>query len=343
MKNLVLIPLALIVLAIVIGCECNFDRRGSGDTPQPQSKRSAAGADRQTAAVNADSRKLAIITNNASIYWKTFVNGVQKYASERNLHFDIELPPHGTAAEQDDIIASLIGRAYNGIAVSVISPEEQLSVLDQAALKSRLITFDADAPKSERLLFVGIDDREAGRKLGDRIVKLLPGGGKVAVFVGSLRATSATERIEGIRSAIANHPIEIALEREDLTDRLRDRKNVDDVLASRPDITLLCGIWSYNGPAIAQALRASGRQGKVLAVCFDDEPDTLAAIEDGTINATLIQQPFEMGYRTAAWLDKLTRSNSAAIPADKFVDVGTRLIDRSNLAEMKRQLAEWAK
>jgi len=68
-----------------------------------------------------------------------------------------------------------------------------------------------------------------------------------------------------------------------------------------------------------------------------------AAAKDGTINATLIQQPFEMGYRTAAWLDKLTRSNSAAIPADKFVDVGTRLIDRSNLAEMKRQLAEWAK
>jgi len=330
MKHLILPLLTLVILTLAIGCHDN-----------------AAGQRQPVTPIAANPRKLAVITNNASIYWKTFVNGVQKYGSERNLQFDIKLPPRGTSAEQDDIIESLIGDAYNGIAVSVISPEEQLAVLNKAALKSRLITFDADAPKSERLLFVGIDNRQAGRQLGEQIVKLLPDGGKVAVFVGSLRATNAAERIEGIRNVIANRPIEIALEREDLTDRLRARNNVEDVLASRPDITLLCGIWSYNGPAIAQALRASGKQGKVRAVCFDEEQGTLDAIADGTINATIIQQPYEMGYRTAAWLDKLTgpeiAASGKAIPTNKFVDVGTRVIDRSNLAEMKQQVAEWAK
>lgn len=290
--------------------------------------------------------KLAFVTNNASEYWKLASNGIKKYEAEGKVQVDVKMPPNGKAEEQNGIIENLVSQGYDAIAVSVIAPKDQVAALNAAAGKTKLITVDSDAEGSNRLAYVGSLNYDAGKLLGERIVKLLPNGGKVAVFCGTFAADNAAQRLKGIEDAIKGKNVEIVEKREDQTDREKARSNVESVLNARQDIALVSGLWSYNGPAIAAALDGSGKKGKVLAAVFDDEDGTLKGIEAGTVQATVVQHPFEMGYRSAKWMHKLATDGDKAkaeIPANKIDDTGLEVISKENVAEYSKRLAEWKK
>jgi ribose transport system substrate-binding protein len=329
MKTLkTLCALALIPLAVA-GC-----RRESPDANKPAAQDSARPV------------KLAFVTNNTSEFWKIAGNGVHKYESEGKVQVDIKMPPNGKTEEQNQILENLVSQGYDAIAVSVIAPKDQVPVLNRAAEKTKLITFDSDAPASKRLLYVGTINYEAGKRLGERIVQLLPKGGKMAVFVGFFSADNAAQRLKGISDAIAGHGIEIVERREDQTDRARARSNVEDILNARPDLNLVCGLWSYNGPAIAKALEGTNKRGKVLAAVFDEEEGTLTAIKAGTISATVVQHPYEMGYRSARWMHRLATDFAKArveVPPDGIENTGVEVIDKDTVAAFETRLAEWKK
>jgi ribose transport system substrate-binding protein len=290
--------------------------------------------------------KLAFVTNNTSEFWKIAANGVHKYEQEGKVQVDIKMPPNGKTEEQNQILENLVSQGYDAIAVSVIAPKDQIPVLNNAASKTKLITFDSDAAESKRLLYVGTINYEAGKKLGERIVQLLPNGGKMAVFVGFFSADNAAQRLKGIEDAIAGHNIEIVEKREDQTDRAKARSNVEDILNARKDLSLVCGLWSYNGPAMAAALEGTGKVGKVLAAAFDEEDGTMKGIRAGTIAGTVVQHPYEMGYRSAKWMHRLAtdfEKTKADIPADGIENTGVEVIDKDNLDDFEKRLAEWKK
>ncbi len=290
--------------------------------------------------------KLAFVTNNASEFWKIAAAGVRKYEGEHKVQVDVRMPSTGTPEEQNQILENLASQGYDGIAVSAIAPDDQVPVLNRVAAKTKLITFDSDAPKSARLLYIGTNNYEAGKVLGAEIVKLVPNGGKMAVFVGTLSADNATQRLKGIRDAIAGHRIEIVDKREDNTDRAKARSNVEDIINAHSDLNLVAGLWSYNGPAIAAALEALGKKGTILAAVFDEEEGTLNAIANGTIQVTVVQKPFQFGFLSSQWLFDLAtggQAAKAALASSGFVDTGVEVITQANVARFKQQLAELKK
>ena len=330
MKNQTLskIPLACVALAMsvltLIGCK-------------EEPLKEASSASRPTGGT---SLKLAFVTNNASEFWKIAAAGVHAYEKEAGVKVDILLPQTGKAEEQNQIIENLVSQGYNGIALSAIAPADQVDVINDAARKTKVITFDSDAEKSNRLCYIGTNNFKAGQTLGQEIVKLMPGGGKIAVFVGTLSADNARQRLEGILDAIKGHKIEVVEKREDQTDRVKARSNVEDVINARPEVTMVVGLWSYNGPAIAAAIDSTGRKGKVKAAVFDEEVDTLAAVEDGMISCTVVQKPYQFGYRAAKMLHELNTKGDSILPAGKKDDTGVKVVDKSNVAEFKAELAK---
>jgi ribose transport system substrate-binding protein len=286
--------------------------------------------------------KLAFVTNNASEFWKIAAAGVKKYEKESGVQVDVKMPPNGTTEEQNQILENLSSQGYDSIAVSVIAPNDQLAVLNKVADKTKLITFDSDAPNSKRLLYIGTNNYEAGKMLGSEILKLLPSGGKMAVFVGTFAADNATQRLKGIQDAIAGHNIELVDKREDNKDPATARRNPEEVLTAHKDLNLLVGLWSYNGPAISAALESLGKKGKVQAAVFDEEDATLTGIESGTVACTVVQKPFQFGYLSSKWMHELATKGPAAIaaiPATKVVDTGVDVINKANVVAFKTQLA----
>ena len=100
----------------------------------------------------------------------------------------------------------------------------------------------------------------------------------------------------------------------------------------------MVGLWSYNGPAILQALRPENMVGKIKIVCFDDEKDTLAGIKEGAIFGTVAQQPFEYGYQAVQVTARLLRGDRSVIPGNKIIVVPTIVIQRKDVDEYTKKL-----
>ncbi|HVV53212.1 MAG TPA: sugar-binding protein [Polyangia bacterium] len=319
--------LAVFSLSFALALGCNKTSSGSGSSAAPAPKMV----------------KLAFITNNTSEFWKIAAAGIHKYEKEAKVQVDLKLPASGTAENQNQILQDLVSQKYDAIAISTIAPNDQVPLLDKVAEKTNLITFDSDAPKSKRLLYIGTDNYQAGRVLGGRIVELLPKGGKIAVFVGTFAADNAAQRLKGIEDVIAGHNIQVVDKREDNTDRAKARSNVEDIVNAHHDLAMVVGLYNYNGPAIAAALDGLGKKGKVLAACFDEDDGTLSGIEEGAIQVTVVQKPFMFGYLASKWMNELATKGEAAkaaIPPSKSIDTGVDLIDKTNVAGFKAKLAE---
>lgn len=314
------LAIALCAAWVVVGCN-----RESGSGTNTASK---------------TDKKFAFVTNNASEFWKIAAAGVHKYEKETGVAVDIKMPPNGKVEEQNQILEDLTSQGYNGIAISVIAPDSQVDQVNKAAAKTNVICFDSDCPKSNRLCYIGTNNTEAGRVLGEQIVKLLPNGGKMAVFCGTFAADNAKQRLDGVKKAIEGHNIDIIAQKEDQTDRNKARTNVEDVLNGYSDVNLLCGLWSYNGPAIVKAVDASGKKGKVLVAVFDEEQGTLDGIESGTVSCTVVQKPFQFGYLSSKMLDDLSSKGKTVLPNPPIVDTGVRVIDSKNVADFKAELAK---
>ena len=322
--------LAALPLLVLMGCN--------------NAKKEGAAAASSGAATGTEAKivKLAFVTNNSSQFWKIAEAGLRKYEKEGKVQVDLKMPPNGTPEDQNQILQNLASQGYDAIAVSVIAPKDQLRILNEVADKTNLITFDSDADKSKRLLYIGTNNFEAGKALGERIVKLLPDGGKVAVFVGSLSADNAAQRLGGIEAAIKDHKIEIVDKREDNTDRAKARSNVEDIVNAHKDLSLVVGLYNYNGPAIAAALEGLGKQGKIKAAVFDEDDATLDGIKRGTIDATVVQKPFQFGYLAAKWMHELATKNAEtkkALPPNGSIDTGVTVIDKANVDSFRAELS----
>ena len=294
----------------------------------------AAMALASTASAASKPLDLAFLTNNASDFWTIARAGCDQAQKEvPNIKVEFKIPADGTAAEQTRIFDDLLVKGVNGIALSPVDPANQTAMIDKGAAKALIVTQDSDAPNSKRSFYVGTDNVAAGRQAGGLIKKAVPDGGSIMLFVGKRDAQNAKERIQGVEETLKGTNIKILDVRTDDTDRVRAKQNVADTLVKNPDIACLVGLWSYNGPAILNAVKDANKVGKVKIVTFDEENDTLQGVKDGAIEATVVQNPYEFGRQAVTLMAKKLRNENADVPADGKVIVPTRAIDKSNVDE----------
>jgi ribose transport system substrate-binding protein len=283
--------------------------------------------------------RLAFLTNNASDFWTIARAGCKQAEKEvPNIRVEFRIPADGTAAEQTRIFDDLLVKGIDGIALSPVDPANQTEMIDKGTAKTLIVTQDSDAPKSKRAFYVGTDNVAAGRQAGEIIKQAIPNGGKIMLFVGKRDAQNAKERIQGVEEVLKGSQISIIDVRTDDTDRVRAKQNVADTLVKYPDIACLVGLWSYNGPAIVNAVRESGKVGKVQVVTFDEEDETLAGVKDGTIFATVVQQPYEFGRQAMTLMAKKLRGEDINVPPSGAFIVPTLAIDKSNVEEFHAKL-----
>ena len=283
--------------------------------------------------------RLAFVTNNASDFWTIARKGTEKADSELNdLTVEFRIPSDGTAAEQKRVVDDLLAKGVRGIAISPVDPDNQTQMINDAASKVLVVTQDSDAPNSNRAFYVGTDNVAAGRQAGELIKEALPQGGRIMLFVGKLDARNAQERAQGIREVLQGTNIQIIDTRTDDTDRVRAKSNVSDTLVRYPDVAALVGLWSYNGPAILNAVREAGKTGQVKIIAFDEEDETLAGVKDGSIYATVVQQPYEFGYQAIKMMHAYLNGDRAAIPASKQIFVPTLVIKQDTVGEFTQKI-----
>src|SRR5882724_4986273 len=286
-------------------------------------------------------KTVAFITNATSDFWKIAHKGCEKADAELpDVTVAFKSTNTGSAKEQNGLISDALEMDTDAIAVSVIDPVGQKQVINDAAKRALVITQDSDAPDSDRALYLGADNRAAGRQAGELIKKALPQGGKIMVFVGKREVQNARERFDGLKESLQGSNVEIIDLMTDDANPAGARDNAYQTLKKYPDIAGMVGLWSYNGPSIVQALRPEGKLGTIKIVCFDDEQDTIAAIKEGAIFGTVAQQPFEYGYQAVKTAAKILKGDRSAIPGNKTIFIPTVVIQSNNVDEYSKKLKQ---
>jgi ribose transport system substrate-binding protein len=310
-----------------------------------------------------DRPKVAFVSNNAFDFWTYAQAGCATAAAENGVECIFKKPDPGDAAVQKQIIEDLVNQGVKGIAVSVIDPANQTGDLDAVAAKVPLLTVDNDAPKSKRLCYIGTNNYEAGREVGKLVKEALPGGGTVCVFVGQLEALNARQRRQGMLDELAgNKPpadinaIEPTGDNEDYgkykliktyTDQADGAKAEQDAsdaliqLAATKDLCMV-GLWAYNPPAIVNAAKKQNKLGQVKIVGFDENDETLRAVADGTVVATVVQDPYNFGTEAVKLMAKLAKGEK--FTGDPIHYVKHRVVtkegggERMAVADFQKQL-----
>jgi len=304
-------------------------------------------------------KKFAFVTNGVASFWTIAAAGVKAGATKFGVEAETLMPAEGIS-DQKRIVEDLLTRGVDGISISPIDPANQSEILDEAAKRTKLITNDSDAPGSDRLVYIGTDNYKAGRMCGQLVREAMPNGGTVMLFIGRLEQDNSKARRQGCIDGILGRSedpkrfdsssevieeagFKILGTLTDNFDRAKGKANVEDTLAKYPDVGCMVGLFAYNPPLILEALGQAGKLGQVKVVAFDEDDATLTGIQKGTVQGTIVQNPYMYGFKSIEVLSELAKGNNSVIPANKMIDIPTRQIRKADVdtfwADLKEKIA----
>lgn len=311
---------------------------------------------------DANKPKFAFVTNNVCDFWTLAAEGVKAAAAEQGVTANVYSPPKGTTEEQVRILEDLLAKGVQGIAVSPKDPANMQALLDRVAGQTLLVTQDSDAPQSQRLCFIGVDNYAAGRLCGELIREAIPAGGAVVLLVGSLDQDNGRRRRQGILDVLLDRPAdpsrfdaqdavlkggkyEIRATYTDQADRQKGKAAMQDALSRWDDIACMVGMYEWEPPLVLQAVREAKRLGAVKMVAMDENEATLQGIVDGEIHGTVVQNPYEYGRQSILLLSRLQRQADASkreamLPPDGFLQIPARAIRRADVAAYWQDLKQ---
>ena len=304
----------------------------------------------------ADARpKVAYITNGIASFWTFAEKGAKDAAQEFNADVNIQMPANGVE-DQKRICQDLLAQGIDGIAISPIDPDNQGDLLTEIGQRTNMITHDSDAPGSERLCYIGMDNYTAGRMCGELVKEAMPEGGSVMIFVGRLGQANSRLRRQGVidelldrepdenrydepsAGVIKGEKYTILDTRTDGFDFGKAKAQAQDAVAKYDDLGCMVGLFAYNPPLMLDAVREAGKVGKIKIVAFDEHDRSLQAINDKEIYGTVVQNPYKYGYESVRVLAGLARGDSSVIPENKILYIPARQIRNNNVAAFQAEL-----
>jgi len=243
------------------------------------------------------------------------------------------VPQNTQGSTQVKIIEDLISKHVDGIAISVNEPKSVESVMKRAEQSGiKVLTFDSDSPKSGRSMYIGTNNESAGATMAETMGKALGGSGEVAIVTGQLGAVNLNERIAGIKKGLSKYPGIKIVETQGTDDDLaRGVSVVETTLRAHPQLKGIFGVSQVGGPAVSKVLNTKefgAMKGKLEVLAFDDLPDTLKALKDGSIQGIMVQRPVTMG--SLAVTNLVAQIQGTGEPP-KDIDTGVTVVTKDNL------------
>jgi ribose transport system substrate-binding protein len=296
-----------------------------------------------------EERYIFVAFNTSLPYWQEAAAGLTDAAKQMGVKAELTGPAAFSPTEELTAFQQAVAQKPSGILLSASNHDIFKAPIDAAIQQGiPVICVDADAPESHRVLFIGTDNFRAGQESGKRMAQLLKGKGNVAVITipGQF---NLVERFMGVSDALKIFPgIKIM---KTIDDKGDPRAAYDAISAltsgkDKPD-GIIC-LEASGGAGAADALHRVDLDGKIPIVSFDKDPETLDWIQRGGITATVVQKPYVMSYYGLKFLDDLHHNavheykdwrTAPAAPIPAWVDTGTAIVDKNNLAVFREALA----
>ncbi len=288
-----------------------------------------------------DVEEYVMVSNVAAHpYWLDAQWGGEDAAEQLGVKWTYVGPADFNTPEQVTTLEQVIARRPAGIIVAALQPDALTPSINRAIEAGiPVVTVDTDAPQSKRMTYLGTNNYEAGRVMGNRIAEVLDGEGQVGIATVPGQF-NLEERIRGIEDVFAeSYPnLEIVAVVDDGNDDSSTANAVVSMLQANPEIDLVTSMNAV-GAGVASALRQTGLAGEVKAVVFDITDPILDGIEDGSLDSTVVQRTYMMTYVGVHLLyqhnnptEYMTNWLSGGVDVlPNIVDTGVMVVDADNI------------
>ncbi len=275
-------------------------------------------------------------------YWQTVANGFNKAAAQYQVTAKVVGPSSYDPVGELDALQQAVRSNPKGILISVADVATLQREIDTAVQNGiPVITMDSDAPATRRLYFIGTNNVEAGHLGGNRLVEKLQKGN--VAFLTIPGQPNLEERLRGFKDILGTQSglkiAEIVDIKGDAATAFDKAQQLVEQTGAKKIDAFVC-LEAVSGKPLADAIkRANAHDREVIS--WDADPGTLDAIKDGTIDATIAQKPYTMGYFGLRMLYNVSHNQPEQInkdfrsdfysPFPVFIDTGTTLVDRGNV------------
>ncbi|WP_227013614.1 substrate-binding domain-containing protein [Paenibacillus psychroresistens] len=269
-------------------------------------------------------------------FWQVMNQGIASAAKE----FNAEVRVLGTDTETDiegqiRLLEQAIAAKPSAIVLAA-TDYNRLIPVSQKILKSgiKLITVDSGLNGGISASFIATDNFAAGQKAVASIQKWIAADASIAIISIVKGSATALERESGVRDSLkAYKDVEVL---ETYYSETSEAKAYDIVKTLIQENSKLKVIFGLNEPATvgaAKAIKDLGVESRVKLAGFDSSMDEIALLEDGYIQATVVQNPFNMGYlaiQTALQVSDGKKVNNR-------IDTGSVVITKENMFTKENQ------
>jgi ribose transport system substrate-binding protein len=282
-----------------------------------------------------------IVKDTTSFYWQIVLAGARKAGQD----LGVKVPELGAQSEADvnGQIAILENAVSSKPAAIVISPTQRAALgkpIDEAAKSVKIVGIDSAADSKAFTSFLTTDNVQGGRIAADGLAAAITAKygkaeGDVALITHLPGVGSLDERAKGFKEQLSAKYPGIKLVADKVSDGTANGglNITTDLLTAFPNLR---GIFASNliqAQGAIQAIAESKAQDKVKLVGFDSDDKLVKAVKDGVMAATVVQDPFRMGYDGI----KTALAASKGEKVQPFVDTGANLITQANMNEPRAQ------
>jgi len=273
--------------------------------------------------------KVALVMKSlANEFFLTMENGAKEHQKNHNDQY--KLITNGVKDEQDTasqikIVEQMIIARVNGLVIAPVDSKALVPVVKKAINAGMIVVnidnkLDAGALKEKNMVvpFVGPDNREGAKMVGQYLAKKINYGDKVGIIEGVSTTTNAQQRTQGFLDAMKISGAKVVSIQSGQWEMAPGNRIAAAMLTVHPDIkALLAGNDNMAMGAIA-AVKAAGKTGKVLVVGYDNIKAIKPLLKNGRILATadqLASQQAILGIETVlqAISEKKSQNNLSSI------------------------------
>jgi ribose transport system substrate-binding protein len=275
--------------------------------------------------------KIAVVISTLNNPWFVILGNTAKQKAEELGYKAVIFDSQNDAAKESSNFDDIIASGYKAILFNPTDAKGSISNV-KAAKAAGIPVFCMDREIDANNLAVSqiLSDNYSGAVLiGQYFVKKLKGKGKYVELLGLVGDNNTWNRSKGFHSVVDNYPgLKMVAQQSADFDRNKAMEVLESILQVHPDINaVFCGNDAMAMGAY-QAVRAAGKEGKILIFGFDGAADVIKAIKEGKIEATGMQFPRVMAQKAAEFANQYINGKR---DFSEKVPVAVELVTKDNV------------
>ena len=305
--------LAAVASATLLCTSLTACNRESGST-------NAAGNSSTTGSASAKSITFALSTQ-ANPFFVQMRESAQKKADELGLTINFQDASDDSATQANQ----LANAAASNTGVVILNPTDSdamaTAVKQLTDANIPVVAVDRAVNNANIASYIASDNETGGKQAAKALSEAINGEGEILVLQGKTGSSASRERGKGFEEGLKDSPnIKVVAKQTAEFERVKGLDVTTNLLQAHPNVK---AIFAENDEMALGAIEALGdKAGKdVIVVGFDGVEDALKAIKEGTMYASIAQQPADMAAQAVVEASKLLKGESAT--KEMQVDVVT--------------------